>query len=96
MEYTNRVLDRIKQTGKTRILLDSTDRRTHLSYSDLAVVAKHLVANYTHLKGLRAAALCTQKDIGIVNFLETILRNRFMNLRSFTDEKEALDWLVSS
>lgn len=94
-EYAGAVLAEAGKTGFKRILLDERELPDELNAYDITLFAKNLAAELVPVRGLRVAVICTSAKIDIIKTYETMLQNRSMNYRGFTDLDAALEWLTA-
>jgi hypothetical protein len=84
--------EKCKNTKKNRLLLDFTEVPADISLVDRYDLGRRtqVFAQYK----CKVAALCKPERHDSQCFLETVARNRWVELRVFTNVEDALEWLL--
>jgi hypothetical protein len=84
--------EKCKSTKKNRLLLDFTEIPADISLVDRYElwIRTQVFAQYR----CKVAALCKPERHDSQCFLETVARNRWVDLRVFTTVDDALEWLL--
>lgn len=94
LEKAGTVLKKITISGAKRILLDDRLLAVSLDAHDITLLAAQLEKADVQSMGLRLASLCREEDRDVYDTIETIYRNRSINLRVFSTKGKALEWLL--
>ncbi|WP_338669180.1 hypothetical protein [Pseudodesulfovibrio methanolicus] len=89
------LLDRLSEEyGLYRALLDETRLRKHLDVLDAYRLAEADISTRAAAKGVRMACLPSPQGAEFARNMETILHNRSVSYRVFSDPDEAVAWLT--
>jgi hypothetical protein len=92
---TMEILDAALANRLSKVLIDVTGLKGRLGILDSYLVVQDVFSKLRG-KGLRKAAIVDEQGPAIREwFLETVARNRGFNVRIFTDQEDALQWLKS-
>lgn len=78
----------------TRVLLDERKLAVHMNYGDMVALGDYFDGKGVRRLGFRAAVLVSEITPEFHWGYETVAVNRSLAYKPFTDEKEALDWLL--
>ena len=95
IELANACIDACRKHGVSRVLLDITGLAGQPGTMADYELAKLLSAWETNSVVARAALVEKKEDLPAGKFFETAARNRNINIRVFSDLKEAENWLTS-
>jgi hypothetical protein len=84
--------EKCKNTKKNRLLLDFTEVPADISLVDKYDLGRRTLV-FAQYK-CKVAALCKPERHDSQCFLETAARNRWVELRVFTNVEDALEWLL--
>ena len=87
------IASQIEQPGEYEILVDTREAEMVLSVVDIVELGKALAA-HASLRRSKIAILTSMSDGKQANFLETVIVNRAVRAKAFTDFEEAVTWLV--
>jgi len=76
------------------VLLDERNLRRHLDVLDIYTFAETDISAEAAVRGVRLASLPHPKDMEFARNIETILHNRSVSYRVFSDPDEAKAWLT--
>jgi hypothetical protein len=83
-----------EEYGLYRALLDETRLRKHLDVLDAYRLAEADISTRAAAKGVRMACLPNPQDAEFARNMETIMHNRSVSYRVFSDPDEAVAWLT--
>jgi hypothetical protein len=86
------IAEKCKSTKKNRLLLDFTEIPADISLVDRYDLGRRTLV-FAQYK-CKVAALCKPERHDSHCFLETVARNRWVELRVFTNGEDALEWLL--
>jgi len=92
--YTTIHVDKARQTGIRRLLLDERDVTFRVDFADSMEVAEYWNSKGLPALGLRLAVLPSHTTPVQMEEFETLAANRSVAYRVFADEESALDWLL--
>jgi hypothetical protein len=93
--YIGRLRAEAVRLGLRRVLLDYTGASFDMDYLDMRELAEIGTQNSFPLHGLRMAAVCPPRDLERHRLFETLAANRSIAYRVFSDEAEAMAYLLS-
>lgn len=94
-EYGDRMYAAANKHGVTRILLDERHMVDQEDVMDAYEVSESPTLSRMGMEGFRLALVTCEDNLEINRAWETILQNRAINLKVFTDALEAERWLTS-
>lgn len=94
LEYNIQMVEEAERTGLTRMLVDERDIEFNLDFHDVLKVVDYWDKKMLPLQGFRVASLPSPIVLNPQEGYETAANNRSMLYRVFTDEGEALSWLL--
>lgn len=83
-----------EQFGLSRVLLDESDLKKHLELLDIYQVAESDVTEKAAVRGVRMACIPNPENAKLMKGMETIMHNRSVSYKIFTDKDEATAWLT--
>ena len=87
------IASQIQQAGEYEILVDTRKAEIGLSVTDIFELGKALAA-HPSLRRSKIAFLTSISDAQQANFLGTVITNRALGAKAFTDFEAAITWLV--
>lgn len=87
------IASEIERPGEYEMLVDTREAETTLSTADIFELGEALAAHLS-LRRSKIALLIPMRDTKKAEFFETIVANRGLRLRTFTDFEVAINWLV--
>lgn len=81
-----------KRTNKNKLLIDFTEVPADISLLEIYSLGE-LTRIFAQYK-CKVAVICKPENHGSNSFLETVAQNRWVDLRMFTDNQSAMDWLL--
>lgn len=87
------IASQIQQVGEYEILVDTREAEIGLSVADIFELGKALAA-HPSLRRSKIAFLTSMSDAKQANFLGTVVTNRAVGAKAFTNFEEAVTWLV--
>ena len=87
------IAERCNRANKNKLLLDFTEARGEISLADRYFLgdAAQLFLDY---KLIKVAAVDTPERVDPQRFAERVIRNRWVNARTFTNVEDAEKWLL--
>jgi hypothetical protein len=87
------IAEHCKRTNKNKLLLDYAEAHGEVSLADRYFLGEEaqIFARY----GLKVASVATQEQIDPRRFGEMVAQNRGVNVRGFTNVKDAEKWLLN-
>ena len=91
-DFRAKALSAIDETGWDKVLIDATSASPKMSFTDDYDFTREL---QSHLPiNLNTAIVHCAHEAERYQFIEDVAINRGVNLRTFTNESEALNWLL--
>ncbi|MCJ2165745.1 MULTISPECIES: hypothetical protein [unclassified Pseudodesulfovibrio] len=94
-EYAALLAQKGEEYATTRALLDERTLVNRTDVMDAYTLSESNITAESAMKGVRIASLITPESMELGTVFETILRNRSLNFKIFTDEKKAIAWLTA-
>jgi len=87
------IAEHCKRANKNKLLLDFTEARGEISLAERYFLgdAAQLFLDY---KLIKVAAVDTPERVDPQRFVERVIRNRWVNARTFTNAEDAEKWLL--
>ena len=93
IDLQKKILKASKENQINRVLVDIRDLKNPTSITEVYQLSKEIGANLRNTL-FKAAVLHGENRREHESFLETTMKNRGVNLMTFENEKDALDWLL--
>jgi hypothetical protein len=93
IDLQKRVAQACKENKCTRVMVDIRELKNPTSITEIYQFGKNAEQNLRNVS-IKAAVLHDEDRTEHESFLETTMKNRGVNLRSFLSEKDALKWLL--
>ena len=94
LHYLDTVVTFALKEGQYRVLVDERKSSKKMDQHDCVLYADQWTSNNPP-SGIRVAAVYSPSEAQKYHWVETILQNRSIMCRVFTDMNEARDWLLS-
>ena len=94
IDLQKRVVKACGEHRITKVLVDIRELTEPTSITEIYQFGKEAEHNLRNIS-IKAAVLHDENRKEHESFLETMMKNRGVNLRAFLTEKEALDWLMN-
>ena len=85
--------EKCKSSKKNKVLLDFTEVPSHISLVDSYELGKRTLV-FAQYK-CKVSAVCKPERHDTQYFLETVAKNRWVELRVFTNVEDAIEWLLT-
>ncbi len=92
-EQMTKTAEKAKEWDFRRHLVDFREAKKQLGVLDDYDIAHKKAREYGFKPGSKHALIVRYEEIDGFSFVETVFRNAGYNLRIFTEEDEALDWI---
>jgi hypothetical protein len=94
-EYAALLVQKGEEYHTTRAFLDERNLVDHCDVMDAYALSESDITAESAMKGVRIATLIAPENMEHSTAFETIVRNRSLNFKIFTDEKKAIAWLTA-
>jgi hypothetical protein len=94
IEWGLKLLSRARKARRTKVLVDNRTFRLNLSSLDIITFANFMEDNGAAKLGLRLAVLSNPHNPENSRMVETALVNRSASYKSFSNQREAKEWLL--